>query len=258
MAGHDPLGGSGIGADLTTFAAMGCHGTAALTAVTAQHLDAVDRIEWVAADLVAAQLDGIAAEMAVAGMKTGLLGSAEVVDEVAGRVAAGALPAPVVDPVLVDGRGRRIVSEELERAYREALFPVAAVLTPNRAEASALVGRPLGDLTDVESAAPLLADLGAALVVVTGGALGDRSTDLVVEPDGTVTRVVTEPVATANVRGSGCTLSAAIAAEIARGSDPARAVEAASAFVRDRLADSAGWAFRRADRVGPVAHRLRA
>ena len=103
IAAHDPLGGAGLAADLTTFAALGVHGTVAVTAVTAQHLDRVDRVEPMSAALVAEQIDAITDSFAVAAVKTGLLGSAEIVDLVADRVDAGSLPAPVVDPVLVDG-----------------------------------------------------------------------------------------------------------------------------------------------------------
>jgi hydroxymethylpyrimidine/phosphomethylpyrimidine kinase len=255
IAGHDPLGGSGVAADLATVAALGGHGVVALTAVTAQRLDAVDRLVWVEPDQVAAQLDGIETEYEIDGMKSGLLGTAEVVFDIARRVADGRLPAPVVDPVLVDGRGNRIVSVELEDAYRSALFPAAAVLTPNVVEAGALVGRSLRDLADIEAAGPELAALGAGHVVVTGGAVGDRSTDVVVGTDGSVHRVVTEPVITGNVRGSGCTFSTAVAAGLAAGHGPAAAIEAAAVFVRDRLADGADWTFRRSGLAGPVSHR---
>lgn len=262
VAGHDPLGGAGIAADLTTFAALGVHGVAALTAVTAQHLDAVDRFEPVADDLVAAQLDGIVADIAPAAMKTGLLASTAVVETIGRRIAARELPAPVVDPVLVDGSGRRIVAEDVEAAYRRHLFPVAAVITPNRAEVELILGRRIESIEALVEVAPELTRLGAPLVVVTGGSRSasgsegngsEEAVDVVVDADGTVDLITGSRHDTINVRGSGCTFSAAIAAGMAQGQPSEEAVRAAKDFVADRIADAADWDFRGR---GPVSHRF--
>lgn len=252
IAAHDPLGGAGLAADLTTFAAFGVHGTVAVTAVTAQHLDRVDRVEPVAADLVAAQIDAIIDSFPIAAVKTGLLGSAEVVDLVADRVLAGVLPAPVVDPVLVDGRGVRFVGSDIERAYRERLFPAAAVLTPNLGEASLLTGRSLSAIDEVEAVAGALAELGADRVVVTGGADDrDAAFDAVIDDTATVECLQAPKVDTGHVRGSGCTFAAATAAGLASGRSIIDAIHDAKRFVTVRLAvtrwdDLAG--------AGPVAH----
>jgi hydroxymethylpyrimidine kinase/phosphomethylpyrimidine kinase len=226
----------------------------ALTAVTAQHLASVDRVEPVALDLVEAQIEGIGDDLAPAAVKTGLLGSVEGVEAVARRVESGSLPPPVVDPVLVDGRGSRLAAVDIEAAYRRALVPVARVVTPNLAEASVLVGRSLATVGDVVAAAPELVELGAEYVIVTGGALGgDEAVDVVVAADATVDILAGSRVATGNVRGSGCTLAAAVAAGLALGEEPLDAARSAKRFVADRLADSAGWEI---GPGGPVLHRL--
>ncbi|MEM9465729.1 MAG: bifunctional hydroxymethylpyrimidine kinase/phosphomethylpyrimidine kinase [Actinomycetota bacterium] len=254
IAAHDPLGGAGLAADLTTFAALGVHGTVAVTAVTAQHLDHVDRVEPVPTDLVAAQIDAIVESFPIAAVKTGLLGSAAIVDLVADRVASGALPAPVVDPVLVDGRGNRFVGSDIERAYRERLFPSAAMLTPNLGEAAVLAGRPLDGADAVSSVAAELAGLGAGSVVVTGGDDPDAlAVDVVVDRAGALTRLTGRWVDTPHVRGSGCTFAAATAAGLAAGRDPVDAAREAKAFVAARL-EASTWPG--LDSVGPVSHRF--
>lgn len=252
IAAHDPLGGAGLAADLTTFGALGVHGTVAVTAVTAQHLDRVDRVEPIAPDLVAQQIDAITDSFRIDAVKTGLLGSAEIVDLVADRVVSGVLPAPVVDPVLVDGRGNRFVGSDVERSYRERLLPLAAVVTPNLGEASLLAGRPLRSVDDVDGVAAALAALGAERVVVTGGASsGTEAIDVVVAVDGSCDRLVGPWVETRHVRGSGCTFAAAVAAELGRGEEATVAIAAAKTFVSQRLAASQWGAL---DQAGPISH----
>lgn len=254
VAAHDPLGGAGVAADLTTFAALNVHGVVVVTAVTAQRLGSVDRVDATSIELVDAQLDGVISDLTPVAIKTGLLGSAAIVEAVARRIGDSALPAPVVDPILVDGRGRRLVDPTVEQAYRDDLFPVARVLTPNLDEASVLVGRPLTTVDEVVAAAPELAGLGATEVVVTGGRFGGReASDIVISADGGTAVLTAARVATDNVRGSGCTFAAAIAARLAAGDEPLDAIRAAKTFVVDRLADSASWSF---GPGGPVSHRF--
>ncbi len=254
IAAHDPLGGAGLAADLTTFAAFGVHGMSAISAVTAQHLDSVDNVSLVDSDLVAQQLDGILDEVRPAAVKTGLLGSAIVVTDLARRVSNRELAAPVVDPVMVDGRGTRIVSSEVEEAYRRDLFPVARIITPNLAEAALLVGADLHELDDVISAAPRLAALGPELVVVTGGGVaGGDAVDVIVNADGSTALLQAARSSTDNVRGSGCTFAAAIAASLARGLGPIESAHEAKRFATSRISDSAGWTFA-PGKAGPVSH----
>lgn len=249
VAASDPLGGAGVQADLTTFAALGVHGVSAVTAVTAQSLTAVTAVAPVDAEVVAAQIDEAAAVFDVAAVKTGLLRRPEVVELVAARVADGVLPAPVVDPVMVDGRGVRFVDAEVVAAYREALFPLARVVTPNRAEAELLVGEELPGSAAVAERAEALRALGAD-VVVTGGGFDGPPDDVVVTGAG-VRVYPRRRIRTDNVRGSGCTFSAAVAASLALGCDLAEAASAAGDFVRRAIEVSASWDV---GGPGPVAH----
>lgn len=252
VSAHDPLGGAGLAADLTTFAALGVHGTLAITAVTAQHLDRVDQVEPVDLALLAAQLDGVEATWPPAAVKTGLLGRASAVAVVAERVASGQLPAPVVDPVLVDGRGDLLGSPGLLAAYRELLLPQARVITPNLAELSVLLDRPVGSMDEVPDQLRSVVALGAEVTVVTGGSeTGGNAVDLVVYGDGSWEWLEAEWVETPHVRGSGCTLAAAITAHLARGSAISDALRSAKRFVGERLA-LAAW--EGLSGPGPVPH----
>ena len=241
IAASDPLGGAGVQADLATFAAFGVHGASALTAVTAQSLTAVTAVEPVGADLVARQIDSVASALGVAGAKTGLLRRAEVVDLVADRVERGVLPAPVVDPVMVDGRGVPFVAAQVQDAYRDRLFPLAVAITPNRREAELLAGTSLPGPEAVLDCAASFRALGAAAVVVTGGAFDGRPDDVVITASGAAWAEPGRRVHTANVRGSGCTFSAALAAALALGADLEEAVAAAGRFVRSAIESSASW-----------------
>lgn len=252
IAASDPLGGAGLQADLITFAHRGVHGVSAVTAVTAQTRSAVTQVEMVSPELVAAQIDGIVEELPVVAVKTGLLARAAVVELIAERVRAGRLPAPIVDPVMVDGQGRRFIDPSVEQAYRDHLFPLAQVITPNLAEASLLVGEPLTAVSDVVDHAAALRALGPEIVVVTGGAFADDPQDVCVTSDA-MWSSKHERVETTNVRGSGCTFAAAVTAEVAHGFDLLEAIGLAGEFVHDAIVDSASWPF---GPGGPVSHRL--
>jgi len=254
ISAHDPLGGAGAIADMTTFAAFGVHGVQAVTALSVQHFDSVDAVQLVEPAFVGWQLDAILEEVRPAAVKTGLLGSADVVADVARRVADGSLAAPVVDPVLVDGRGTRFVSDEVEAAYRRELFPRARVITPNLGEAAILTGRELDSIEDIVAVAGDLAALGADLVVVTAGALGgSEAVDVVVGSDGSTTLMGSPRCETTNVRGSGCTFAAATAAALARGLVPVDAIREAKRFVSASIAESSKWDLS-GTKVGPVSH----
>ena len=252
IAASDPLGGAGLQADLATFAHRGVHGVSAITAVTAQTRERVERVELVSDELVTAQISGIVSELPVAAVKTGLLARASVVEMIAREVEAGRLPAPVVDPVMVNGRGRRFIDESVERAYRDHLFPRALVITPNLAEASLLVGRRLSGMDDIVGSAARLRALGPQVVVVTGGAFEGDPQDVCVTADA-IWSSKHERIDTSNVRGSGCTFAAAITAEVAHGFDVLEAIGLAGEFVRDAIEDSADWPF---GPGGPVSHRV--
>jgi hydroxymethylpyrimidine/phosphomethylpyrimidine kinase len=252
VAASDPLGGAGLQADLATFAHRGVHGTSAVTAVTAQTRDHVERVELISTELVAAQIEGIISEFPVAAVKTGLIARAAIVELIADLVVSERLPAPVVDPVMVNGSGRRFIDHSVESAYRDHLFPVAQVITPNLAEASLLVGKRLRRVEDIAENASELRALGAEVVVVTGGAFEGAPQDVCVTADA-IWSAKHERVDTTNVRGTGCTFAAAITAEVAHGYDLLDAIAVAGEFVHDAIMDSATWPF---GPGGPVSHRL--
>lgn len=242
VAGVDSAGGAGIHADLRAMAAHRVHGAAVVAAVTAQSTAAVLGVHRVPADFVALQIRAVTEDLAVRATKTGFLGSAEVVAVVADAAAHGRLGDLVVDPVLVSSAGASLFGADVTSAYL-GLIPRARVVTPNRLEAGLLTGATVRTVADMEAAAATLCDLGAEVVVVKGGDAedeGDRSVD-VVATRSAVVRLELPAVETPNDHGSGCTLSAAIAAGLARGDPPVDAVRAAKSFVHRALVGARAW-----------------
>ncbi len=243
VAGSDPSGGAGIAADLGTFAALGVHGTAVITAVTAQNTVGVQGVHPIPADFVARQLDSVLDDLPVAAVKTGMLANREIIAVVGDYAAAGRLPNLVVDPVMVSSTGARLLDAGAEALYLE-LLKHAAVATPNAREAAVL--QEVAGL-DVVAA---LGRLCPGWLVVTGEATAvDR-----VHHDGNWTELAGEVVETANDHGTGCTFSSAVAAGLATGAEPVDAIAAAKGFVQQCIVRSADWELG-ASR-GPVAHLL--
>jgi hydroxymethylpyrimidine/phosphomethylpyrimidine kinase len=234
IAGSDSGGGAGIQADLRTFAAHGLHGAAAITAVTAQNTVAV--VDYVALEprMVVAQIDAVASDMPVAAVKTGMLANRPIVEAVAEAVARLRLPHLVVDPVMVAGSGDRLLDSAAEAAYRERLCPLAEVVTPNLAEAEALLARPVRSVEAMAQAARDLHSLGPRAVLVKGGHLEGDPVDVFF--DGRRMEELWGPrIATRNTHGTGCTLSAAIAARLALGVEVLEAVRGAKAYLTEAL-----------------------
>lgn len=243
VAGSDAAGGAGVQADLRTFAALGVHGASAVAAVTAQSTVAVDGVHLVPPEMVVRQIESVAADLDVGGVKTGFLGRAAVIEALAGVLDGGRLPAPVVDPVLVTAAGDRMFDDEVEQAYVEHLLSRARVVTPNRVEAGLLLGRSVDTIEDMAGAAVDLVDTGPDVVVVKGGDAvdeGDLAVD-VVAAGRHVERLELPRVDTSNDHGSGCTFAAATAARLARGDSPLDAVRVAKHFVHEALVGAAGW-----------------
>ncbi|GGJ98992.1 hydroxymethylpyrimidine/phosphomethylpyrimidine kinase [Pilimelia anulata] len=250
IAGSDSGGGAGIQADLKTFAAHGCYGASVLTAVTAQNTRGVTAVHAVPVDIVAAQLDAVLADLPVAAVKVGMIGTPAVGALLAGRAAAGALPRLVVDPVLVATSGDRLGAVEAVAP----LLPYAEILTPNIAEAAALLGRPVRTPGEAAAAAAALAARGPAAVVVTGGDLPGEPVDSLWSA-GTGARALRGPrVATRNTHGTGCTFAAALAARFARypAEGVADAVAAAKTYLARALAGAREWSIGAGH--GPVDH----
>ncbi|MGH2750275.1 MAG: bifunctional hydroxymethylpyrimidine kinase/phosphomethylpyrimidine kinase [Actinomycetota bacterium] len=232
IAGSDSGGGAGIQADLKTFLALGCHGMSALTALTAQNTVAVTAIHEVPAEFVIAQIDAVVSDIGVDAAKTGMLSSAGIVEAVAKAVEVNGIRKLVVDPVFVSKHRDHLLAPEAVSALTERLLPLAEVVTPNLYEAEGLVGG--GEITSLASmreAAAALYDLGPRHVVVKGGHLpGDDAVDLLY--DGREFVELSGPrFDTEDTHGTGCALSAAIAARLAHGDDVGRAVRTAKSFV---------------------------
>ncbi|MFC7530416.1 bifunctional hydroxymethylpyrimidine kinase/phosphomethylpyrimidine kinase [Actinoplanes sp. GCM10030250] len=242
IAGSDSGGGAGIQADLKTFAALGAFGTSVITAVTAQNTLGVTAIHPVPAENVAAQLDAVLADLPVAAVKVGMVSDPAVAKVIASR--AGDLPNLVVDPVLVATAGSRLG----EVSVVSALCSYPCVLTPNRHEAGALLGRPVETAEEMIVAAGELAELGPRAVVVTGS---DLALD-VLHFAGETVLLRGEPVSTVNNHGSGCTFSSAIAVRLAEGDSVPAAVVAAKEYVRRGLLGGSAW--RLGNGPGPLDH----
>jgi hydroxymethylpyrimidine/phosphomethylpyrimidine kinase len=251
IAGSDSGGGAGIAADLKTFAAHGVFGTLAVTAVTAQDTGKVHAVLALPPDLVDQQIDAVLGDFDVVAAKTGMLATLAIVETLASRARSGRLPQLVVDPVMVASSGAALLEGDAAGAYR-SLLPHALVATPNLAEAEVLLDRRLSTLAEMADAARALHDLGVAFAVVKGGHLaGDEATDVVF--DGTSVTYLTSPmIRTANIHGTGCTLSAAIVAGLALGHPPLEAIAMAKEYVSRAIASSRTW--RLGGGHGPLDH----
>jgi len=232
VAGSDSSGGAGISADLKTFEALGVWGTSAITAVTAQNSQGIKASLVLPSWLVAAQIDAVALDVRVEAAKTGMLGSAEVVGAVARALTASGIARLVVDPVLMATHGDRLLDADALIPLREELLPLATVVTPNLAEAAALTGLDVADRGGMVAAAEALHRLGASVVLLTGGHLPDQahSPDLIWTAGGPLW-LEGDRVDAVHTHGTGCVLSAAVTAELARGRGPVEACELGKRFV---------------------------
>lgn len=240
IAGSDSGGGAGIQADLKTFHQFGVFGTSVVTAVTAQNTLGVRAWEALSVGLVTQQLDALADDLPPLAVKSGMLGSAAVVEAVAAGLARHWLPNYVLDPVMVATSGDRLLDRDAERLIATRLVPLAALVTPNLDEAAILVGAKVSNPDEMERAARGLVQLGAAAALVKGGHLaGDAIVDVLVA-DGVVRRFAHPRIDTTSTHGTGCTLSAAVTAGLAHGRPLARAVEDALDFVHRAMAAAPG------------------
>lgn len=239
IAGSDSSGGAGIQADLKTFSALGVYGASIITALTAQNTKGVTGIHDVPPDFVAAQMDAVFSDLDVGAVKIGMLSQPSVIETVAAGLDRWRQTKVVLDPVIAATSGDRLLRPEAVDVLKRVLIPRALVLTPNLPEAAALLEAPLaqteGDMRD--QAVRLLA-LGPRAVLIKGGhGGGAESVDLLVEAT-SFTRLAAERIATRNTHGTGCTLSSAIAAGLAKGLELSAAVREAKAFVSAAIAAS--------------------
>ena len=253
IAGSDSGGGAGIQADLKTFSALGVYGASVITAVTAQNTRAVTAVHAIPVENIAAQLGAVFDDLAIAAMKIGMLGGPEVIATVASGLHGRGLPV-VLDPVMVAKSGDALLPEDAVTALRETLLPLAALLTPNLPEAARLLG--IDEAASEEEMAAqgrALLALGPQAVLMKGGhGKGERCVDLLVTRGGETLRLEAPRRATRNTHGTGCTLSAAIAAGLAKGADLASAVREAHDYLQGAIAAADGLAV--GSGHGPVHH----
>jgi hydroxymethylpyrimidine/phosphomethylpyrimidine kinase len=235
IAGSDSGGGAGIQADLKTFSALGVYGMTAITAVTVQNTQGVSGFETLPPHVVAEQIRAVATDIGVDAAKTGMLASAPIIEAVADAVAETELPNLVVDPVFVSKHGHRLLAEDAVGALRERILPLATLVTPNLPEAAGLAGFEAGTRDLMEDAAEAILTMGPRAVLVKGGHLeGASSADVFFDGD-RIEWIEAERIPTANTHGTGCTLSSAIAAHLARGEELLEAVRKGKAFVTEAI-----------------------
>lgn len=237
IAGSDSGGGAGIQADLKTFAALGVYGASAITALTAQNTRGVFGVHDIPPAFVAAQIDAVMADLDVGAVKIGMLSQPEVIETVAERLAAHRVGKIVLDPVMVAASGDPLIADQAVSVLVRRLLPAATLVTPNLAEAARLTGQPMaGNAVEMERQASAIVALGARAVLLKGGhGGGEESADFLLTGSGG-RWFSARRVATANTHGTGCTLSSAIAAGLAKGALLETAVGDAKAYLTAALA----------------------
>jgi hydroxymethylpyrimidine/phosphomethylpyrimidine kinase len=253
IAGSDSSGGAGIQADLKTFAALGVYGASVITALTAQNTQGVSGIHQVPAEFVIAQIDAVFSDLAVGAVKIGMVAHPPVIDAIVAGLQRWSPKHVVLDPVMVATSGDRLLATEAVDALRAKLIPLASVITPNLPEAADLLGEGVAtDEAAVEQQGRRLLALGCKVVLIKGGhGAGAESIDYLIDSSG-VTALAAPRVATKNTHGTGCSLSSAIAAGLAKGEDMASAVRNAKAWVSAAIA--AADRFSVGHGHGPIHH----
>jgi hydroxymethylpyrimidine/phosphomethylpyrimidine kinase len=239
IAGSDPSGGAGLQADLKTFHRFGVYGEAVATLITVQNTRGVTRVDPLPPDLVIAQIRAVIEDIPPHATKTGALGSRHVVEAVANEARRFTFPL-VVDPVMISTHGPRLIDEDASHALVEHLIPRAFLLTPNLDEAAALSGFSVHDRPSMARAAEKLASLGAVNVLVKGGHLKGDALDLLYLHGGEIREFTAPRIDTRHTHGSGCTYSAAITAELAKGTPLPDAVARAKAFITEAIRTAPG------------------
>ena len=253
IAGSDSGGGAGLQADLRTFAMHCVHGMSAVTCVTAQNTLGVNRVDALPAEGVAAQIDAVADDIDINAAKTGMLLNASIIETVADRVKHWQIQQLVVDPVMVSRTGAQLIDQTAVETLRDSLLPMALITTPNSYETQLLTGMPLNSLGEMKAAAAEILNMGPQCVLIKGGGLVADLQGVDLWMDGTAgecTVLRTELVETPHTHGTGCTLAAASAANLARGLAPLIAAQDAKNYVTNALKYS--LAIGRGQ--GPVGH----
>ncbi len=251
IAGSDSGGGAGIQADLRTFAFHCVHGASAITCVTAQNTLEVTRVDSLPVASVIAQIQAVVSDIAIDAAKTGMLYNRQIIEAVATQIAEYKLNKLVVDPVMVSRAGSQLIADDAISSFKSVLFPLASIITPNRYEAQILSGFELNTLVDMKQAAEKIYQLAATAVLIKGGGMSGDLWGVDVFFDGNEQLVLTgEQINTKNTHGTGCTLSAAITANLAQGKELVVAITEAKQYVTNSLK----YALNIGEGIGPLGH----
>ncbi len=251
IAGSDSGGGAGIQADLRTFSFHQVHGTSALTCITAQNTTGVSRVDALPPEAVIAQIEAVTSDMNVRAAKTGMLLNQAIIEAVAAHLGRYPIASLVVDPVMVSRTGAKLIDAGAIAALKSQLLSLATVLTPNRYEAQILADMDISSLADMEAAAQKILALGPKAVIVKGGGFSGELLGVDVWCEAGQCEVLeTRQVETTNTHGTGCTLSSAIAANLAKEMPPLAAVKAAKDYVTAALEHALSIG----EGQGPVGH----
>lgn len=253
IAGSDSSGGAGIQADLKTFAALGVYGASAITALTAQNTRGVTGIHAVPAEFVTEQIDAVFSDLDIGAVKIGMVAQVASIDAIAAALSRWAPRHVVLDPVMVATSGDRLLASEAVEALRTRLMPLASVITPNLPEAAALLDEPVAaSEAEIESQGHRLLALGCRAVLIKGGhGEGAESIDYLVKPDNTIA-LAAPRIVTKNTHGTGCSLSSAVAAGLAKGEDLESAVRSAKGWISAAI--GAAGRFSVGHGHGPIHH----
>ena len=254
IADSDSGGGAGIQADIKTISAMGCYAASAITAVTVQNTIGVQAVHPIPLDILAGQIEAVLSDIGADAIKIGMLHSAEVVNLVADEIEKHGIRNIVLDPVMVSTSGHRLIEESAIQVLQERLLPLARVITPNIPEAEILANSPITSETQFPEVAKRLSRDGRVSVLLKAGHLsGDDLTDYFFNAeDCTTTLLPSKRVYTRNTHGTGCTLSSALAAAIARGEELTSAVKSAKQYIENAIRSGARYSLGHGH--GPVNH----
>lgn len=253
IAGSDSSGGAGIQADLKSFAARGVYGASVITALTAQNTQGVTGVHDVPPEFITAQIDAVFSDLAVGAVKIGMVSRREAIEAIAAGLARWHPPVVVLDPVMIATSGDKLLAPDAIDALRQQLVPKVQLITPNLPEAAALLGEQVAtSVGEIEGQGRRLLQLGCGAVLIKGGhGQGPSSTDYLVSAAGTLA-LAAPRIATKNTHGTGCSLSSAIAAELAKGADIETAARNAKTWISGAIA--AADRFTVGHGHGPIHH----
>lgn len=249
IAGSDPSGGAGLQADLKTFHRLGVYGEAVVTLITVQNTVGVTRVDVMAPDLILEQIHAVCTDICPHAAKVGALGNQGAVEAVAAAAQKFTFPL-VIDPVMISKHGAALIEEGAHRALIACLIPRAFLLTPNLEEAAALAGFPVNDVASMRKAAEKLVSLGAKNVLIKGGHLDGDAVDVLFEPARGFHEYSSPRIASRHTHGTGCTYSAAITAELAKGIELGPAIALAKKFITEAIRTAPGLG----SGTGPLNH----